>query len=343
MDQTISWGSVEQQLELKDLAQAVIGPLKRGLCSFNNVLEMLLSIDADIVLPGCPTFSDVRSEIVNMKQQMEESEQVATNKLHCLDEETERLTAEQSLLAEQKKQRESELENLKTQLESYRSSLESYTEALETERRNLRSAEDTLDGLRRKRDEAEIVRNVGIGIMFIPIVGWIAGSVMVGVGQTEMSQASDAVDRAKKEVENCESQVNSYSNKVSEYRSSIHQAERDIQETDRKIDEAKAKLQALTVKREVVADVQAKVRRAVRQLGLLCGVGSAAELQTRHQILLEPVVKVMEEMTAALGHITGEDLLHTEGIKKLMLDLKTNQNKLKQLPDTKKSSDDYYY
>ncbi|XP_050924582.1 uncharacterized protein LOC127140832 [Lates calcarifer] len=304
---------------------------------------MLLSIDADIVLPGCPTFSDVRSEIVNMKQQMEESEQVATNKLHCLDEETEHLTAEQSLLAEQKKQRESELENLKTQLESYRSSLQSYTEALETERRNLRSAEDTLGDMTQRRDEA--ARNVEIGaiLMVIPIVGWIAGGIMIGVGEREMSEASDAVDRAKKEVENCESQVSSYSDKVSEYRSYTYRAECDIQEADRKIDEAKAKQQALTVKREVVADVQAKMRRAVHQLGPLCGAGSAAELQTRHQILLEPVVKVMQEITTALGHITGEDLLHTEGIKRLMLDLKTNQDKLKQLADTKKSSDDDFY
>lgn len=153
----------------------MIGPLKNGLHSFNNISEMLLSIDADIVLPGCPTFRDVRSEIENMKQQMEESEQIATKELQCVDEETEHLTAEQSLLAEQKKQRESELERLKTQLESYRSSLKSYTEALEAERRNLRSAEDTLDDMRRKRDEAEAVRNAGIGIMFIPIVGWIAG------------------------------------------------------------------------------------------------------------------------------------------------------------------------
>ncbi|XP_050924580.1 uncharacterized protein LOC108873624 isoform X2 [Lates calcarifer] len=206
MQQWFQTRSVEQQLELKELAQAVIGPLKRGLCSFNNVSQMLLSIDADIVLPGCPTFRDVRSEIVNMKQQMEESEQVATNKLHCLDEETERLTAEQSLLAEQKKQRESELKNLKTQLESYRSSLKSYTEALETERRNLRSAEDTLDGLRKRRDNAETVRNVGIGVSFIPIVGWVVGPAMIVGGAIEMSEVSDAVDRAKKEVENCESQ-----------------------------------------------------------------------------------------------------------------------------------------
>ncbi|GLD71123.1 uncharacterized protein AKAME5_002244400 [Lates japonicus] len=252
--------SVEQQLELKELAKAVIGPLKRGLCSFNNVSQMFLSIDADIVLPGCPTFSDVRLEIENMKQQMEESEQVATNKLHCLDEETERLTAEQSLLAEQKKQRESELENLKTQLESYRSSLESYTEALETERRNLRSAEDTLGDMTWRRDEA--ARNVEIGaiLMVIPIVGWIAGGIMIGVGEREMSEASDAVDRAKKEVENCESQG----------------------------------------------------RPSVSWGCFPASAGSAAELQTRHQILLEPVVKVMEEITTALGHITGERICCTQ-------------------------------
>ncbi|GLD65576.1 uncharacterized protein AKAME5_001703300 [Lates japonicus] len=129
---------------------------------------MLLSIDADIILPGCLTFNMPDQEIVNI--QMEESEQVAKQMFHCSDEETERLTAEQSLLAEQKKQRESELKRLKKKLESYRSSLESYTAALETERRNLRSAEDTLDGLRKRRDNAETVRNVGIGVSFIPIV-----------------------------------------------------------------------------------------------------------------------------------------------------------------------------
>ena len=108
-----------------------------------------------------------------------------------------------------------------------------------------------------------------------------------------------------------------------------------------KIHETKAKLRGVSVKREVVADVQAKMRGAVHQLGLLCGVGSVAELQTRRLILLEPVMKVMEEMTTALGQITGDDLLHTEGIKSLMWDMKKNQDKLKQLADT--GLDDGYY
>lgn len=178
---------------------------------------------------------------------------------------------------------------------------------------------------------------------FIDVFDLLSGAVMVGVGQTEMDQASNAVDVARKEVENSESQVNSYSDKVSEYSSSISRAECDVQEADRKIHEVKAKLQAVTMKREVVSDVQVKVRQAVHHLGLLCGAGSAAELQTRHQILLEPVVKVMEEITTAVGHITGDHLLHTEGIKRLMCDLKTNQNKLRQLADTKKSSDVDFY
>ncbi|XP_071314759.1 myosin-7-like [Trachinotus anak] len=333
----------QKHLELRKLVQAVIGPLKSGLQSFNNVSEMLLRINTDIVYPGCQTFHDVRLQIMNMKKQMEKSEQIAREELQHLDEETERLTAEQSNLAEQKKKKECELNDLKTQLDSHRSSLKSYRDALKTERRNLSSAEDTLSNMRQRRDNAETVRNVGIGLMFIPIVGWIPGAAMAIVGEVEMDQASDAVDRAKQEIESCESQVRSYSNKVSDYKSLIHQAKHDIRKVDKKISQTQAKLWDMSVKRRDVADVQDKMRRAVHQLGLLYGRGRAAELHTRQMIQLGPVVKVMEEMTAALGNITGDELLHTEGIKSLMWDMRMNHNKLKELADTKKSLDDGYY
>ena len=162
-------------MELRELARAVVGPLKSGLHSLNNVLDMLLSVNADIVLPGCQTFNDIRHQIENMKQQMKKSELVAGEELQRLDGETVRLMAEQSDLANQRKQSESELEKCKTQLESHRSSLKSYIQALDTEYLALESAEDTLDHQRRRRDKAKTARNVGIGLMFIPIVGTIAG------------------------------------------------------------------------------------------------------------------------------------------------------------------------
>lgn len=160
---------------LRELAQAVIGPLKRGLHSLNNVSEMLFSMNAHIVLPGCQTFRDIRREIENMKQEMEKSEQAATKELQLLDKETECLTAQQSHLAEQKKQKECELKGLQKQLESHRSCLKSYSEALETHRRNLQTAEDTKHSMRQRRNRAETVTNAGIGVLAIPIFGWIAG------------------------------------------------------------------------------------------------------------------------------------------------------------------------
>ena len=164
---------------------------------------------------------------------------------------------------------------------------------------------------------------------------------MVGTGQVDMNQASEAADWARRDVDYNQSQVESYSAKVSRYYSQIQSSECQIKQVDYKICEIKAKLQKGSVQRGVVAHVQAKVRGAVNQMGLLRGVGKVAELHTRCQILLEPVMKVMEEMTTALGRITGEDLLHTEGIKSLMWDMKKNQDKLKQLADT--GLDDGYY
>ncbi|RVE64414.1 hypothetical protein OJAV_G00125520 [Oryzias javanicus] len=325
--------------ELNALALRETRPLMKGLRSFNILLEMLLSTNADIILPGCQTFDDIREEIEEMKQHLEESEQIAVRELQHLDEETESLTAEQSHLENQKKRREGELENLKLQLDSHRSSLKTYNEALRTEKNNLQSAERTLRDMRRKKDEAEKMKNFGIGLMFIPIIGWIPGAVMTAVGQIKLNSASDRVDRARSEIQRCESQITSYSNQVSRYEGFVSQAQNDIQEANRKIHETRLKLQTLSVTRTTVADFQSKTRRAVHQLGQLCGVGSVAELQTRRLILLEPVMNVMEEMMEALGPINRNDLLYSEGIKGVMLDMRNNQkllnDKITQCTDNK--------
>ncbi|TWW79817.1 hypothetical protein D4764_10G0008470 [Takifugu flavidus] len=156
-------------------------------------------------------------------------------------------------------------------------------------------------------------------------------------------QDVDTVDTARSEVDSCESQVTKYRNKVSEFQSLISKAEREIQDVDHKIHQTDANLRDLSGRREVVADVQSKMRRVVNQLGVLSGVGNVAELQTRHLVLLEPVMKVMEEMTTALGRITGEELLNTEGIKSLLGRMKRNQEQLKCLVDAKQGADDEYY
>ncbi|KAL7389494.1 hypothetical protein ABVT39_004973 [Epinephelus coioides] len=335
---------VLQDPELRKLAEAVIGPLKSGLQSFNTVTDLLLSVNADIILPGCQTFDEIRKEIESMKQELERSEQVAKQELLKLDGDTERLTAEQSCLAEEKQKREGELQKYRIELKSHQESLERNQEKLRQARCRVKKAEEAYDDMKRRRDEAETKRNVGIGLMAIPFIGWVAGPLLVGVGQKEMDQSSDLMNSARSEVREFESQEERFSRNVSEYRSKISQSQANIQNTDARIRQTEASLKDLSKKREVVADIQAKTRQAVRQLGRLSGVGSVAELQTRRVILLEPVMKVMEEMTSALAQITGDQLLHSEGIQSLMLDMRKNREKLFQLADTRDthSDDDYY-
>ncbi|CAG02966.1 unnamed protein product [Tetraodon nigroviridis] len=151
-------GSQDQELER--LAQAVIVPLKSGLQSFNNVSEILLRVRADVVLPDSETFHDIRRQITHMKRQMERSERIA---------------AEQGQLAREKRERELDLDHLQRQLKSDKSTLGNYKEALSTQKRNLESAEGTLRSMEEKKEKAEVLRNVGIGVSLIPIVGWVVG------------------------------------------------------------------------------------------------------------------------------------------------------------------------
>lgn len=150
-------------------------PLKSGLQSFTEVSEILLSVRADIVLSDSQTFHDIRGKIKNMKEKLQNSEKIAADKLQGLNRQTEVLTADQGRLARQKQEKCNELDRLQKQLDSYRCSLKSYRDALDTQRRNLESAEETLQRMRTKRDEAETMRNVGLGLLAIPIAGWIVG------------------------------------------------------------------------------------------------------------------------------------------------------------------------
>ena len=153
----------------------MIVPVNSGLQSFNDVSEILLRVRADVVLPDSQTFRDIRRRVVHMKQQMKRSENIAAGELETLNRQTELLTAEQSRLARQKKEKELQLDLLQKKLGSYTSTLGNYEEALGTQRRNLESAEEILKSMKKRREDAELMRNVGLGLMLIPVAGWIVG------------------------------------------------------------------------------------------------------------------------------------------------------------------------
>lgn len=155
--------------------QDIINPLEQGLLSFNSLSETLLSIDADIVTPGCQTFDNFRREVQCMEKHLNESEKRACEELEQLDRKTETLTVHKSDLETYRKEQSSKLKELKTILDSYESNLKSCTEARKAEKRNLKSAEETLEEMQDRENDARELRNTGIGLLAIPVLGWVAG------------------------------------------------------------------------------------------------------------------------------------------------------------------------
>lgn len=155
------------------------------------------------------------------------------------------------------------------------------------------------------------------------------GATMIGVGETDLSSARDQVNRAHEEVKKSDDEINKSNQKISEYNELICKAHKETEEVNRKIGVNEAELQALSEKRKTVGDLQGKTREVFHHLGLLSGVGSAAELQTRRQILVETIMKVTNELTPVLTQIMGDGLLPTEGLKRIMEHMETNNRKLK--------------
>ncbi|XP_076866679.1 uncharacterized protein LOC143517765 [Brachyhypopomus gauderio] len=327
---------------LKDSTEAVIIPLKNGIISITRVYESLIDADVDPISGQCSNYTSIRQQIVETQQSLEESEQAASTGLRGLDQHLEKLTEVEGKCKQQIRDTESTLSNLRREQESNEELLNYCYVALENARHNLSLAEESKRNQEKRKHDAEIVTGVGGGLLLIPIVGWIAGAVMMTAGGVEMSQASDAIRMAEEEVRNSESQMETYQSKVSHYRGEIDQLELSIRQKHNKVEQIRGEIQQVKEKNEGVAEFQRKVRRVVHLLSDLSGKTRVVECQTRRFILEEPVMKMMEEVMKAAGQVTGNELLCTEDIPQLISTMRETHQRLLALCTSHSNTEDYY-
>ncbi|KAL6460756.1 hypothetical protein MHYP_G00307220 [Metynnis hypsauchen] len=306
---------------VKNSNTAFIKPLQDGLHSIKKVCEALSEADVDPFSGQCSNYSYIREQIVQAKQSLERSEQAASAVLRSLDEKMENLTRDEGKLEQEMTATQETLENLKIQQLSNEKLLSESKGALELAKTNLNTAREARQTQEERRDYAVTVRNVGWGVTLIPIVGWIAGPIMIAVGQAEISQATEAIEVAEKEVRTSEKEKKKYERKVSDYKSKISKAERNIKQKHEKADRIHKEIGKVNQQRDAIVEFQEKVRRAVHVLSEMNGTSRVAEIQTRKFILQEPVMKVMEDLMKAADRITGNQLCLTD-----CEDEKTNAN-----------------
>ncbi|KAL7883414.1 hypothetical protein SRHO_G00010720 [Serrasalmus rhombeus] len=297
---------------VKNSNAAFIEPLQDGLNSIKQVCEALSEADVNAFSGQCSNYNYIREQIVQAQQSLERSEQAAATVLRSLDERIEILTQDEGKLEQEMTATQETLENLKIQQLSNEKLLSESKGALELAKTNLSTAREALQELEERRDYAESVRNAGWGVTLIPIIGWIAGPIMIAVGEAEIAQATEAIEVAEKEVRASKKEKKKYKRKVSDYKSEISKTERNIKQKHKKAGRIHEEIGKVNQQRDAIAEFQEKVRSAVRVLSQMSGTSRVAEIQTRRFVLQEPVMKVMEDLMKAADRITENWLCLTD-------------------------------
>ncbi|KAL6460744.1 hypothetical protein MHYP_G00307100 [Metynnis hypsauchen] len=299
-------------VNVKNPNAAFIEPLKEGIHSIKRVYEALTESDEDLLSGQCSNYTYIRKQIVQAKQSLERSEQAASTVLRGLDERIEILTQDEGKLEKKMTATQETLENLKIQQLSNEKLLTESKGALELAKTNLSSAREVRKTQEERKEYAESVRNVGWGVTLIPIVGWIAGPIMITVGEAEIAQATEAIEVAEKEVRASKKEKKKYKGKASGYKSKISKTERKIKQKHKKADQIHKEIGKVNQQRDAIAEFQEKVRSAVRILSQMSGTSKAAEIQTRRFILQGPVMNLMEDLMKAADKIPTNLLCLTD-------------------------------
>lgn len=156
------------------MSGAVILPLRDGLSSFISLYDALLRVNhSSLNLIGS---EGIRQLIVRAEQDLRRASDEAEGGLRQLDQDTEKLTAQQHTSSREREEKIQSLNNLKTKLHGKKESLATSEEALKQAKKHLQEEKDELKKQRDRKKTAEVVTGVGLAVTLIPIVGWVAGN-----------------------------------------------------------------------------------------------------------------------------------------------------------------------
>ncbi|RXN12466.1 hypothetical protein ROHU_010106 [Labeo rohita] len=147
-------------------------------------------------------------------------------------------------------------DKLHTEKNSAEESLKNYKAALEQAEKNLESAKYALKVHQDRKSSGEGVTTTGAALLALPVIGWIAGPIMICEGARVTNEASKDIRVAEDELKKNESQVNESSMKVSNYRSRISSIQNEIEETDKVLHKNERKVKEVKQHLEVTADIQ---------------------------------------------------------------------------------------
>ncbi|KTG43555.1 hypothetical protein cypCar_00007551 [Cyprinus carpio] len=324
--------------------EAVTRPLNEGIDSICNIIESLKKAHISPNTDTCSSYNQIRKHIEDAEQCLKTSETMIKEKLGYLDESMEQLFREKQNIEQQKKEKSLAMDNLCIKKKSAKESLEHSKAALEQAKRSVESANYAIRAHQDRMNTCDDVATAGAALLAIPIIGWIAGPIMISEGQRGFEEASNALRDAEWEKQNCESKVRNWTAKVFHYEGIISKTQAELEQANEALKRTERNIEEVQKHLTGTAEIQAVVRRTVNLLSVLSGRVSVLEKQTQRFILWQPVVKSMEDVMMAIVNIAGNRLLYSDGAPGPINTLRENIGGLLALCNSPSNSEnDSYY
>ncbi|XP_050987325.1 uncharacterized protein LOC127178477 [Labeo rohita] len=323
--------------------EAVSRPLNQGIVAICNICKSLKI--AHVSSTGiCSNYKQIRKNIEDAEQCLKTSETMIKEKLGYLDECMEQLIREKQNVEQQKKEKSLAIKNLLIKKKSVEESLKQSKAALEQAEKHIESTNYAIRAHREKMSTCDDVATAGAILLAVPIIGWIAGPIMINEGQQGFEEAANALRDAEWERQNFVSQVRNFNEKVLHYKRIISRTQNEIRETNEALKITGRKTEEVQKHLTGTADIQQMVRRVVYLLSVLSGRVAVLERQTQRFILWQPVVKVVEDVMKAIVNIAENQLLYCNSAPGLINTLRENVEGLLALCNSPSNSNyDSYY
>ncbi|KAH1183326.1 hypothetical protein KIL84_004818 [Mauremys mutica] len=281
----------------------------------------------------------IRERIEAASREMSAAEEELGRQLELVDTTTEELVAKKKSLQDEQKEKKGNRERLRIQLDSCRGSEREAREMLERANRQLGEMQAELQRRRADADSNRLTRDIGIGLMFIPLLGTIAGSIMVGCGQVALDAAEKAAGEAQEAVNRHTNEASSYSAEVCRYEEQERQVEAEIAANNQRLAQIDAERKALAMLQGEIVTLQDGLRKCTTLVNGLVGKVCVAKRLTEDLLIYEELANILREVVQQVlplmspGGEAGTRFLAAGELQGLIEKLKSDSSSLRALAD----------
>ena len=201
-------------------------------------------------------------------------------------------------------ERKMKVEQLNQQLQGLNQQIKDSERKVKKVKKALSSAQDTLNDaereLRNKRRDQEVVAGAGLAITAIPIVGWIAGPIMVVVSLTvledNVKSAQSGLSSAKDTVNDWENWLQAKKSEKNNLCQQLKREEKEKQITEQRLRDQERQLQDLKMAQQRSIKLSDKLMRTCHVMTKIWGKSQVLKNEARRAYSLEPLLTPMKEL-----------------------------------------------